>query len=1398
MTGVFFVQKRGVVMAEVDRLEVVIQSDIDKVNRELDSLIKRLGTVASGLDAIRNNKGLGDFAQQAKQMSENAKEIGKNMQESVSRAVSSTQQQIKKVTQSFEELANKYKDLGKGFKFEGNVEGLKNQIESYTNQLEKAKLKKYELESAGKTDTPQYENAIRDVMKYQNVLESLKAQLDNIGKPKMEGAFSPQLVDRLREMEEQEKEFLNSVKNGTKEVEQEVQKVGKSMSQGFIPPEKATSDLDRIRERIDYLDGKFKDVGKGFVFNGNMKELQAEIEKTEKALDRLYDKQDRQIDLGQYSGKGFEATIRDINEMQNRLDVLRNQQNEIPPLRLNVGSINEGLENVKSKMASFKEMLAKFKIVIPTKDMKKTQDDIEKVKQKYAETMNYIKKRMSEDQGYSNTGEFYKKQAEIEALKQEYDSLIQKQNELSRVGGGGYTFNFEPVIKAVSKLGSLISSVTKKFVKMISPIKAAQRALDALNLDKLSKSITRVFSMLKTMILRKALREVIESIGNGFNTLAQQSAEFGNNVNNLKSALATLGNSIAAAASPLINALTPALMVIIEWCTKAVNAINQLISALTGKNTWFKATKVATGAGNAVKGAGKKAKEAAKDVMKGIRAFDELKTISLPEQNDSDSSGGGGGAGGGGGFEEVPIDDKIKEWAQKLKDMWKKGDFTELGKFLGTKLRDALNSIDWNPIKATAKKVGKSLATLINGFVSVPGLAHSIGMTLAEIINTGVQGVTAFLDYTDFMAIGEFIGNGLNSLVDYIDWETIGHMFAQYFNDVLGMIGEAARTFEWDELGQSLSDGFNKFVSDFDWIGNGTDVGDLVKGLATTISEFIAKTDWGAFGTGIAQFINSLWKKINETIDTVDWYAIGKGIVDFIGGFFKTFNWKNVSGTISSLFKALLNFMTGIIQNINWKEVPGYIVKAIADFIKGFDWKGVMSALGTLLGAALKAAIDALGSIWDMLKKAWGKVEDYFKGYIDEAGGNIIKGLFNGIINALADVGKWIYDNILEPFMEGFQDAFQIHSPSKLMEEQGNFIIEGLKLGIKNAWEGFKDFWSDKWDDLKNSCSNAWEKIKTESSNKVTALKTTLGTKFKTIKTDTVNAWTEIKDKGKEAIDLLKTETENKFETIKSKISDSMTTAGTKLIDFKGKVESTTTAVVKFLAESGKKFFIDLPQKAFETFKTAVNNVVAKINEFFKKNNIPFNIPLPSELFDAFKNKVGETYDKVVTFMKESGKSFSLKLPTDTFNKFFDAIKKVVDWLAKLFSYNNKEVNISTKKDGGYIKPDPKKDGGFIKKFDVGGYTPRSYSLFMAGENGIPEILGTVGGRNAVAGGREITGIRDAVNANGAAEAQLLANAVSLLRVIADKDFGITQNDLGRSVQLYSREFEKRTGRPAF
>lgn len=86
----------------------------------------------------------------------------------------------------------------------------------------------------------------------------------------------------------------------------------------------------------------------------------------------------------------------------------------------------------------------------------------------------------------------------------------------------------------------------------------------------------------------------------------------------------------------------------------------------------------------------------------------------------------------------------------------------------------------------------------------------------------------------------------------------------------------------------------------------------------------------------------------------------------------------------------------------------------------------------------------------------------------------------------------------------------------------------------------------------------------------------------------------------------------------------------------------------------------------------------------------------------------------------------------------------------------------------------------------------------MGGEDGKAELLGTVGGKTAVAGNAEITGIKDAINAASEQENALLRQQNQLLQAILQKEFGITTNEIGKAAREYGRNYYNRTGDNAY
>ena len=134
------------------------------------------------------------------------------------------------------------------------------------------------------------------------------------------------------------------------------------------------------------------------------------------------------------------------------------------------------------------------------------------------------------------------------------------------------------------------------------------------------------------------------------------------------------------------------------------------------------------------------------------------------------------------------------------------------------------------------------------------------------------------------------------------------------------------------------------------------------------------------------------------------------------------------------------------------------------------------------------------------------------------------------------------------------------------------------------------------------------------------------------------------------------------------------------------------------------------------------------------------------------------------------------------------------DWLNRKLNFSWDAVNITGKE----IIPAGSIDLGKIPKFENGGYVPKSFSMFMAGENGNPELMFTKGGKTGVAPPEEITGIISAIVNSTQQEMEILRQQNELLRGILNKQFGISTDDIGKSARKYAHEYYRRTGEPAY
>ena len=273
--------------------------------------------------------------------------------------------------------------------------------------------------------------------------------------------------------------------------------------------------------------------------------------------------------------------------------------------------------------------------------------------------------------------------------------------------------------------------------------------------------------------------------------------------------------------------------------------------------------------------------------------------------------------------------------------------------------------------------------------------------------------------YDKIILLGTEIANALNGLVSQINWAQLGAALGAGLNLALGFLVSIVYTFDWLSLGAKLADMFNNAVAQIDWHNVGMLLWAKFKIAIETLAGFLLNVDMTQLAHAASELIIGFFDSASETIQSIDWQALGH---------------------------------------------------QIADFLANIDWNGVMDSMFEAIGSALGGLA---GLLWGLIEDAWNDVVDWWHEVAYEDGKFTIKGLLDGIWEALKNIGKWIKEHIFQPFIDGFKKAFGIASPSKVMAEQGGFVIDGLLNGIKKGIQPIIDLFTK----LKEKIENILKKI---------------------------------------------------------------------------------------------------------------------------------------------------------------------------------------------------------------------------------------------------------------------------------------------------------------------------------
>ena len=631
--------------------------------------------------------------------------------------------------------------------------------------------------------------------------------------------------------------------------------------------------------------------------------------------------------------------------------------------------------------------------------------------------------------------------------------------------GGTFSKGFSVGTGKLKELGSSMLQVGKSAMRSSNPINIFKKSAAGLaaKVKQTTSGLGKLFSSMSRIAMYRAIRfmfsQLTQAMKEGINNLYQYSNLMGGTFAQSMDRLATSGqylkNSLGAMAAPIINALAPAIDFVIDKIATLLNYINMLFARLSGASVFTAAKKNAVSYGDSLTKAGGSAAKAAKEIRDATTGIDELNIIM--QKNDDAGGGGGGGADYGSMFEELPIDNSVSEFADKLKQAFESADWKALGTIIGDKVNEVIDGVNWT----------------------------GVGQKIGYWINAGVQTAYWFLDTVNFTNIGSRIAEFLNGALEEIDFSYIGRLLVKKVTIIWDLFIGFFTTLDWGLVAKSFSDG--------------------LKGMYDEVTKWLNSHDWSELGS-------TLWQKIKDFVSNIDWGGIFTSIftylgtairsaAQFLGGFFgsiaediKGADWKETAGNLlKAIGKGFKNIGTWVWDNI--------IINPFGQALLGEKWDNVKEVGSNLIGKIKEG--------WDSVCTLAKNVGEFFVNVKNNAASwwNSVKSWWSGKVGAVKEFTTNVTNNV---------STWWSNVKSWWAGKVG--AVQNFTTNVANQattwWNNVKTWWSGKVGAVKeftttvtNQAATWWSNVKTWWSGKVGAVQ-----QFTTsVKNEASTWWSNVK-----------------------------------------------------------------------------------------------------------------------------------------------------------------------------------------------------------------------------------------------------------------------------------------------
>lgn len=389
----------------------------------------------------------------------------------------------------------------------------------------------------------------------------------------------------------------------------------------------------------------------------------------------------------------------------------------------------------------------------------------------------------------------------------------------------------------------------------------------------------------------------------------------------------------------------------------------------------------------------------------------------------------------------------------------------KLGKDIGKSVQDWFSGIDWVEVGTTVREglftamenLGSMAGTGINFFANwLSGIDwNEVGNTMFDLL------IGAFVGLMVVNAtIVEAIFNFFKGVITTVDWATLGQSLLDMFTGLYSGLNEGRDTLI-QTLYQLFLDGFTSADEAIDeWFMS------LDSKLDAWVNNHITEPISNAlttFAENLSDDLTTWWTAFNEWVQGITWEDIGYWITTailnvFIGlpfllvttlaEWWNTFwtwvtttDWESIGNDVNTrIDTALKEFGTLVLTTLAewWTTFTTWFTETDWESLAEKVKKGLKDKLERFWEEDGKPTFDA---IWTSIQ-AWFTETDW-----STLGKDIIDGLIDGIGSKL-EAAKLAILGVANGVQDAWNDFWSISSPSKLMVESGQFIMEGATIGV--------------------------------------------------------------------------------------------------------------------------------------------------------------------------------------------------------------------------------------------------------------------------------------------------------------------------------------------------------------